>query len=700
MADNSRPVAEPLQKSAQAAQAVRGAVKTGKAIAGAAKGAAAGGVWGAVAGFAWENRKFVGKVIIAATAVLMIPILILCMLPGIIFGGFGNSHSPADPDTPIMNSSAAIDGNLTEISTAVSRVLSEALTDTLSAIDNDYAACTADGKEVINPYESSPNFNANQFVGQYCAAKNEDYAAVSVSDMESMLRSGKDKLYSYTKKEEERTIDTVTTSVTVDASTGEETTTETVTTTTEKWIVYTVSYNGEGYFADEVFHLTAEQKDLADDYAYNLSLFLGDSMFQGLPTGYTTVSSLGNIRFTDGQTAVVYFNQLDERYAGQPYGTDNIGGYGCGPTAMSIVVSSLTNDTVDPIEMARWSYENGYWCSGSGSYHALIPAAAKAWGLNVEGCTASDGQNIADALTDGKLVVAIMLKGHFTSSGHFIVLRGVKDGKILVADPASYDRSSMEWDLSIILNEASTHAGAGGPFWIIGYEIFASVLPVIGEIPDVQFVSCHITDNRMYIKAVDPHLTAEVAPGDTVKAGVVISNSEVGLGSVSVQPLIYRELDGNGIAVAGATTKRIHRGRVNSAEEHFMLASQEVLTEADRTFLTELQETVRSATDEEQFSQIVTLMQSAKHQAMNTADIPAVVHTAGRDFGITDTEQNGVLQRLIESDDLSLYGLANAVTRHSQDVESYDRATDLEGIGFNILSMPPRQWTRINQIAA
>ena len=77
------------------------------------------------------------------------------------------------------------------------------------------------------------------------------------------------------------------------------------------------------------------------------------------------------------------------------------------------------------IEMARWSYENGYWCSGSGSYHALIPAAAKAWGLNVEGCTASDGQKIADALTDGKLVVAIMLKGHFTSSGHFIVLRGV-----------------------------------------------------------------------------------------------------------------------------------------------------------------------------------------------------------------------------------------------------------------------------------
>ena len=468
MAENSRPVAEPLQKTMQAAQAVRGAVKAGKAIAAAAKGAAAGGVWGAIGAFAWENRKFLTKVLIAATAVLMIPIIILCMLPSVIFGGFGDSHSAADPNTPIINSSVAIDSNLTQISTTVSTVLSERMTEVLQAIENDYANCTADGKEIINPHESAPNFNANLFVGQYCAAKNADYTTVSIADMESMLRQGKDKLYSYTKKEEQRSVETITETVTVDASTGEETVTQTVTVTTENWIVYTVVYNGETYFADEVFHLTAEQKELADDYAYNLSLFLGDSMFQGLPDGYTSITSLGNVRFTGGQTEVVYFNQLDERYANKPYGTDDIGGYGCGPTAMSIVVSSLTSETVDPIAMARWSYENGYWCSKSGSYHALIPAVAKEWGLNVEGCSASEGQKIVDALSSGKLVVAIMLKGHFTSSGHFIVLRGVKDGKILVADPASYDRSSMEWDLSIILNEASKNAGAGGPFWIIG----------------------------------------------------------------------------------------------------------------------------------------------------------------------------------------------------------------------------------------
>ena len=235
--------------------------------------------------------------------------------------------------------------------------------------------------------------------------------------------------------------------------------------------IYEVQYNGEAYFQDHVFGLSDEQKLLAGNYAQNLSVLLGDGMYQVLSmTEYASMgASYEGVIFTDGLTQVTYYNQLDSRWIDEPYGTDNIGGYACGPTAMSIVVSSLTSETVDPPHMAQWAYENGYWCSKSGSYHTLIPGAAEEWGLAVEGCTASEPQRIVDALADGKLVVALMTKGHFTSSGHFIVLRGVTaDGKILVADPASYTRSEKQWDMSIILNEASKTAGAGGPFWIIG----------------------------------------------------------------------------------------------------------------------------------------------------------------------------------------------------------------------------------------
>ena len=436
---------------------VKELIKAGKAISGAAKGAAAGGPYGAVAGAVWAGRKHIGKIIAVIIILLLLPVLFILMLPGLIFGGLINAFSQADTEQPVLNSETAIVENANDITFTINSILGEALDDVMARIEADFASSGADQMEIKNPYSSGPVYNANLIISQYCAARDEDFESISLDDLAAVLRENKENLYSYTSARESREV------TSEDPETGEETT------TTEICMVYTIRYNGESYLADHVFALTDEQKELASDYASNLSMFLGDGLLQNL-TEWTgnSIPSLGDVTFTDGVTPVVYFNQLDERYASQPYGTDNIGGYGCGPTAMSIVVSSLTDETVDPVAMAQWSYENGYWCKNSGSYHALIPAAAEAWGLPVSGCTTSEPQRILDALAAGKLVVAIMSEGHFTSSGHFIVLRGVKDGQIMVADPASYKRSEQLWDLSIILNEASRRAGAGGPFWIIG----------------------------------------------------------------------------------------------------------------------------------------------------------------------------------------------------------------------------------------
>lgn len=440
-----------LEQAASTAHTIHGAIKTGKAIAGAAKGAAAG-PYGAVAGAVWGARKHIGTIAIVVIVILLLPVLFILMLPSIIFGSlFGGSADPSAE--PIMNDNAAIIENTNEIAFAINQILGEGIDDVEQRIANDFAQAGGDNYEIVNPYAGDMVSNTNAFIGQYCAAKDEDWENISLSDLEQTLRAEVSDLYTFSRTSETRTV-------------PDDPETEADESGTEIWYIYTIVYRGEDHFADEIFHLTDEQKELAEDYAQNLSLFLGDGMFQS--ASGNVIPSLGSVHFTDGAVEVVYFNQYDERYASEPYGTDHIGGYGCGPTSMSIVVSSLTGDIVDPIEMAEWSYENGYWCSKSGSYHALIPAAAKAWGLPVEGCTASEPQRIVDALSEGKLVVALMTKGHFTSSGHFIVLRGVKDEQILVADPASTTRSQKAWDLSIILNEASRSAAAGGPFWIIG----------------------------------------------------------------------------------------------------------------------------------------------------------------------------------------------------------------------------------------
>ena len=102
-------------------------------------------------------------------------------------------------------------------------------------------------------------------------------------------------------------------------------------------------------------------------------------------------------------------------------------------------------------------------------------------------------------------------------------------------------------------------------------DILQAVLPIIGQLPGAIFESCEITDTRMYLKIVNPRLQVDVTPGDTVQAGLIISNSEVGLGSVLVQPLVYRLVCSNGMVVNDAKTRRPHLGRVTSADEDLSL---------------------------------------------------------------------------------------------------------------------------------
>lgn len=79
-----------------------------------------------------------------------------------------------------------------------------------------------------------------------------------------------------------------------------------------------------------------------------------------------------------------------------------------------------------------------------------------------------------------------------------------------------------------------------------------------------------------------------------------------------------------------------------------------------------------------------------------TGKVPEVVELTGRAYGINQEEQDGILNYLISGGDLSLYGLSNAITRTSQDIESYDRATALEGIGWQVATMAKQQWKEIN----
>lgn len=228
---------------------------------------------------------------------------------------------------------------------------------------------------------------------------------------------------------------------------------------------------------------------------------------------------------------------------------------------------------------------------------------------------------------------------------------------------------------------------------IDNFEIAEAVLPVISEMPDARVESCEVTDNRMYIKVVNPRLEADVFPGDTVQAGIIISNSEVGLGSVSVMPLIFRLVCSNGMVINELGKRKYHIGREN--EDSWELYSDETLKADDSAFMLKLADIVRTAVDEAKFGLIVDkYRESAK--AKLTGRVPEVVELAAKNYGFNQTEQDGILQHLITGGDLSLYGLSNAVTRTANDCGSYDRATALETAGWQIVTMSPKLWEDMN----
>lgn len=182
----------------------------------------------------------------------------------------------------------------------------------------------------------------------------------------------------------------------------------------------------------------------------------------------------GAALISEGALDMIYYMQTDERWAEEYYGgTDTIEEFACGPTAMSMVVSSLTEIQVDPVQMSAWASKHGYWYPESGSLHSVIPDTAKTFGLEVKGYENTPGIDkiIRKELKKERLVVVLMGKGHFTQGGHFIILRGIaEDGKILVADPSSEERTNKSWDLSLIITEARSWANNGGPFWSIGVK--------------------------------------------------------------------------------------------------------------------------------------------------------------------------------------------------------------------------------------
>lgn len=153
-----------------------------------------------------------------------------------------------------------------------------------------------------------------------------------------------------------------------------------------------------------------------------------------------------NLADFDRSAGVPLFLQWDSRWGYEEYGSDIIAITGCGPTCLAMVGYYLTGDaeTYDPAVLAAYAQKHGYYASGYGSSWTLISEGAVKLGLDVTEIPLVE-KRIKDNLEVGNPIICAMGAGDFTSSGHYIVLVGLKDGKFIVNDPNSQANSEKLW---------------------------------------------------------------------------------------------------------------------------------------------------------------------------------------------------------------------------------------------------------------
>ncbi len=242
-------------------------------------------------------------------------------------------------------------------------------------------------------------------------------------------------------------------------------------------------------------------------------------------------------------------------------------------------------------------------------------------------------------------------------------------------------------------------------------DLAEAVLPILLDMK-LDIMSCEITERRLYIKAVDERLKADVPSGrkmgdgshhffDTCSPAIIISNSEVGSGTLSVDSGIYTKVCTNMCMIAAGGMKRRHvgsRNELTDGEAVRHLLSDATKRATDKAIWMQVRDVVRGAFDEVKFKTNTDKLAGLSQDKIE-GDVVKVVDFGAKTFGFTEGEGKSVLKHLIEGGDLTRYGLFNAITRTAQDLDSYDRASEFEAIGGKVIELPKNDWQRMAKAA-
>lgn len=240
-------------------------------------------------------------------------------------------------------------------------------------------------------------------------------------------------------------------------------------------------------------------------------------------------------------------------------------------------------------------------------------------------------------------------------------------------------------------------------------DLAEAILPTLQE-QELYIVSCEITERRLYIKAFDKRIEREIElkgsdpahtfiKTDVVYPAITISNSEVGCGSLSVAAGLFTGGCTNFASFSDSRMRKYHiGGRLTGNDELSAMLSDTTKRLTDAAIWAQTRDVVMAAFQLARFEELVGRLQQTTEQKID-GDVVEVISRTGKRFGFSEHEGKSVLKHLVEGGSLTQYGLFNAVTRAAEDLEDYDRATQFERFGGEIVELPANEWKHLASVS-
>jgi hypothetical protein len=234
--------------------------------------------------------------------------------------------------------------------------------------------------------------------------------------------------------------------------------------------------------------------------------------------------------------------------------------------------------------------------------------------------------------TDEEIIVPATGYAHGQIASKFNIPKGYYD-RVMSDSPALLAENVNHWmgkseDTSLIrLLRGQMRAVLSDRYRIVdNNDILAMVLPELADMGDgMKIVSCQVTESRMYVKVINTNIEEAIAVNDPVQAGFTLSNSEIGNGSVCVEPFIYRLFCTNGMILKDARQRKNHVGRVTESNDLYAI---DTLQAIDDAFKLKLRDLIRNAVSISTFKEAVADMRAAKDDKIVGQTTKAVELTA------------------------------------------------------------------------